>query len=89
MTDFTKKAEILAEFHTEYWADSEFEEFNQYNDVGLPLAYAYVNGFCDLKNKGEEAIEETWSLLMQTLGITDLNFKNLSEVFETAMATDS
>jgi hypothetical protein len=88
MTDFAKKVEILAEFHSDYWADPEFEEFNQFNDAGLPLAYLYLNGFCELEMKGEVALEETWTHLLQTLGVSDSGYQNLSEVFQASLNTN-
>ena len=81
MTGFANKLRILSSFLTDYGTDPEFEEFVQFNDSGLPLAYLSEMGLCELTTSGEVAIEETWTLLLNTLGIIDSDFNNLDELF--------
>lgn len=72
-TTFSEKANILAELWIDYRDNTEFADFIQYNDLGLPLAYAYANGILDEKPTPmlEQFIEETFSLLLAGLEIKD------------------
>ena len=38
-TDFSTKTAILADLWINYRDEGEFEDFIEYNDLGLPLAY--------------------------------------------------
>ena len=82
MTGFSYKIKILSEFYTNYSQDPEFEEFVEYNDAGLPLAYLFEAGLCELTMEGEKSIEVTWTLLLKTLGIGDADFENLDDMFQ-------
>ena len=43
-TDFENQAGILAKLYMNYKEEEEFEDFIEYNDVGLPLAYLMSEG---------------------------------------------
>ncbi len=43
-TTFENKALILADLWMNFRNDEEFQDFVDYNDLGLPLAYALANG---------------------------------------------
>lgn len=79
-TEFDKKALILAELWIDYKNDAEFEDFMQYNDVGLPLAFVYTEGLVEFKNAGAMFIEETFDLFLATLGIEDTGFETLEDI---------
>lgn len=85
MTGFSYKLKILSEFHANYSQDPEFEEFVEYNDAGLPLAFLSEAGFCELTMEGEKSIEVSWTLLLKTLGIKDTDFKKLDEMFQASL----
>ena len=82
MTDFSNKCEILAELWMDYRDDEEFQDFVEYNDLGLPLAYAVQGSLIKTLNpSGEALIEETWSLFLAGLGIEeDTGFETLGDV---------
>ena len=86
MTGFSYKLTILSEFHANYSQDPEFDEFVEFNDLGLPLAYLTTEGLCELSGNGERYIEETWTHLLETLGIKDTDFKKLDEMFQASLA---
>jgi len=83
-TSFDNKASILSSIWTTYRLDGGFAEFIEYNDLGLPLAFAYSEGIIDFKNNGSAFIEETFDLLMATLDIQDEGFETLDDVLERA-----
>ena len=83
-TTFSNKVEILSNLWSNYKSDEQFQDFVEYNDVGLPLAYMYQERLCDLTADGENYIEETWTLFIQALGVEDVGFENINEVFASA-----
>ena len=82
MTDFSNKCEILAELWMDYRDDEEFQDFIEYNDLGLPLAYAFQGSLIkNLNPSGEALIDETWTLFLAGLEIEDTGFETLDDVF--------
>jgi len=80
-TDFDDQAKILAHLYMHYKEEEEFEDFIEYNDVGLPLAYLVAEGLANPSDDGMRYIQETWELFLSGLGIEDTGFENLEEVF--------
>lgn len=81
-TEFSNKAWILGDFWMSHRDEEEFEDFMEYNDLGLPLAYAYSNDMVDdLTETGKSMISETWELFLASLGIEeDTGFETLDDV---------
>jgi hypothetical protein len=79
-TSFETRCEILSDLWLNYKADDEFTEFIQYNDLGLPLAYAISEGIVENTPPAENFINETFELLLAGLGIEDEGFENLDEM---------
>ena len=82
MTDFSNICTILAELWMDYRDDEEFLDFIEYNDLGLPLAYAVQGSLIKTLNPaGEALIAETWDLFLAGLGIEeDTGFETLGDV---------
>jgi hypothetical protein len=76
------KAGILSELWISYKNDPNFEDFIEYNDLGLPLAYALANGIITNSVRVEAFIEETFDLLLSGLGIEDEGFETLDEILD-------
>jgi hypothetical protein len=84
-TTFSNKAQILSEIWLDYREDEEFKDFVQYNDLGLPLAYAVANGIADTNPILERFVSETFDLLLAGLGVSeDTGFEFLDDVFDAA-----
>ena len=79
-TTFDNKASILADLWLNYRQDEEFADFIEYNDIGLPLAYAIANGIVKTTDVATRFIEETFDLLLAGLGYEDLTFEDLDEL---------
>jgi hypothetical protein len=80
-TTYSNKIEILSELWSNYRHDEEFQDFVEYNDIGLPLAYLLANEIVKKTEMSERFIEETFSLLLAGLGIDeDTGFENLDEI---------
>lgn len=84
LTAFSSKCEMLAELWMNYRDDQDFIDFIEYNDLGLPLAYAIFNNIVDSKPAAVEMINETFSLLLAALNIEDEGFELLDELFDIA-----
>jgi hypothetical protein len=81
-TPFAERCEILSDFWTEHKGTDEFAEFIQYNDIGLPLAYAVCAEIVTVNNKTGLFIDDTWDLLMRQLGIEDTGFENIGDLYD-------
>ena len=84
-TTFSNKAIILADLWLNYRDDTEFQDFVDYNDLGLPLAYAIANGVIEASPMATNFIDETFDLLLQGLGLEDTVFHSLDEILEADM----
>jgi hypothetical protein len=78
-TPFEKRCEILADLWLNYKNDVSFSDFIEYNDLGLPLAYAFANGILDYSasEKAKPFINEAWDLLLSGLEQEDTGFESL------------
>ena len=82
-TTFENKCLILADLWMNYREDEEFIEFIEYNDLGLPLAYAIANGIVEDPNSiAQNFIGESFDLLLAGLEIEeDTGFELLDDLF--------
>jgi hypothetical protein len=81
MTDFTSKCEILGQFYANYRDERDFEDFMEFNDLGLPLAYFVSENLCEVSDDGVRYINETYTLFLASLELNDTGFANLEDVF--------
>ena len=79
-TTYEAKCEILGELWIQYKHDEEFEDFIEYNDLGLPLAYAISGGIVHSTPIAENFIEETFELLLSGLEMEDEGFDSLEDI---------
>ncbi len=85
MTDFSNKIDILGDLYANYRSDEDFKDFIEFNDLGLPLAYLTREGLCEVSDDGERYISETWELFVKSLGIEDIGFNDIDEMFQAAL----
>jgi hypothetical protein len=52
--------------------------------LGLPLAYAITSGIVDKAPMAQDYINETFDLLITSLGLTDTGFDSLEEILGSA-----
>lgn len=82
MTPFSKRCEILSELWLNYRDNETFEEFIEYNDLGLPMAHLIAENLVEATRQGEIYIDETFELLLNVLSIEDDNYDSLAEMLE-------
>ncbi len=80
MTTFENKCLILADLWLNYRDDEQFEDFIQYNDMGLPLAYALSEGIVNGTELSNKFIDETFDLLLGGLGVDDEDWQSLDDL---------
>lgn len=79
-TPFLTKTFILGELWLNYRKDPEFQDFIEYNDLGLPLAYAISEGMIEKSPIAENYVLETFEVLLAGLGIEDEGFETLDDL---------
>jgi hypothetical protein len=77
---FENKITILAELWMNYRDDNELNDFIEYNDIGLPLAYLLMNDIVLPTLQSSVYIDETYNLLIASLTVEDREWKSLDEL---------
>jgi hypothetical protein len=81
LTPFTNRTMMLADLWMNYRGDEEFNDFIEYNDLGMPLAYAIANNIVEKTAMAETLINETFELLLAALEIPeDEGFDSLDDL---------
>jgi hypothetical protein len=83
-TDFSNKITILAELWMNYRDDDHLDDFMEYNDLGLPMAYLLMNEIVLPSEQSEMYINETFDLLLAALTVKDTGFESLDELLGSA-----
>lgn len=77
------KAILLVEFIQANFTNPKFNEFFDYNDLGLPLAVAFENDLCTLNDRGTEVLNETYDLMLEEYGVDkDKTYETLDDIIE-------
>jgi hypothetical protein len=66
----------------DYRADDQFADFVQYNDLGLPLAYAISEGIVEKTEASSTFINEAFDILLAALSLEDTGFETLVEMLD-------
>ena len=80
ITDFDSKALILGQLWINFKDDDEWTDFFEYNDLGLPLAFAFAEGIVNHTPTLEQYINETWDLFLEGLDVEDEGFESLDDL---------
>ena len=81
-TTFDNKVAILAQFWMEYRDVDSFEEFIMYNDIGMPMAFAFAEKLAKPTSEGIKFIDETFDLFLGLLDIEDAAYESLEDILE-------
>jgi len=77
---FDNKISILAELWMNYRDDEDLQDFVEYNDLGLPLAYFLMNEIVLSTPQSAVYIDETYNLFIASLGVEDKEWQSLDEL---------
>ncbi len=82
-TPLSDRADILAELWVQYKSDPDFADFVEYNDLGLPLAYAVSHGIVEMNSQIAMFVNETFDVFLVALDIEeDTGFSVLADIFD-------
>jgi hypothetical protein len=81
-TTFESKALILGQLWLNYKDDEELADFFVYNDLGLPLAFAYAEGIINSTPTLEKYINESFDLLILGLDLEDTGFEDITDLLD-------
>lgn len=81
-TGYNSKVQILAALWMEHRDEEEFQDFVEYNDLGLPLAYAISQELVESTSTAQELIDETFSMLLGNLGLEDTGYSDFDELLD-------
>ena len=85
-TPYSNKCEILAELWLNYRNDEDFQDFTEYNDLGLPLAYAIANDIVKSTEMAQRFVEETFDLLLAGMNLEDTGFDTIDDILSQSEA---
>lgn len=79
-TPFKNRCDILADLWMSYRFDKQFEDFIQYNDIGLPLAFLISEELVKPTPSAKTMVEESFELLLASLQLEDSGFDSLDDL---------
>lgn len=72
MLDYKTKCDILSDLWENYRDEETFEDFIEYNDLGLPMAYMLREGLVnEVTETGQIYINETFNLFIAALSVLE------------------
>lgn len=87
-TNTEQKIFILSELWQQYKGDSEWSDFFDYNDIGLPMAFMLDEKLVKETEVGIRYINETFELLVQALEFDeDLEWDSLEQMIDDSSKT--
>lgn len=81
-TTFDSKALILGQVWMQHKTDDEMADFFEYNDIGIPLAFAFAEGIINHTPTLEKYVNETFDLLLEALELEDSGFDDLQDIWD-------
>jgi hypothetical protein len=66
----------------DYRKDEQFADFIEYNDLGLPLAYAIAEGIVERTDMSATFINEAFEILLAALSVEDTGYETLEELLD-------
>lgn len=89
-TNFATQCAILSDLWMNYRGDSEFTDFLDYNDIGLPLAYFVASELVTPSPLATQYIIETFELLCVALHLPiEAEYQTLEHMFTLAAQLDN
>lgn len=81
-TPYFRKCQILSDFWLNYRDQEGFEDFIEYNDLALPLAFAIAENIVESTKIAETYVLEGWELLCGALGLdANLDYQSIDDMF--------
>lgn len=85
--DFDTKADIVSDCWMTTREIEAWKQLHKYLDLGFPLAYAHLNKFAVLENKGKALVDEAYDIIVATLSIpADVDYKDFEAMLDANIA---
>jgi hypothetical protein len=86
---YSKKCFLLGDFWLNYKDEEGFEDFVEYNDIGLPLAFMISEDIVLSTTVAEIYVNEAWELLCAALNVDSTqDYDSLEDMFIDAGAQE-
>lgn len=82
------KIKILSEVWMKYRDDDAFQEFIEYNDIGLPIAYFIDSEIVEPTPRADLYIAETFDMLLASLELEDNGFDSFDSMLDSSSNYD-
>jgi len=69
-------------------SDNEMADFFAYNDIGVPLAFAFAEGIVNYTPTLEQYVNESFDLLLEAISIDDAGFEDLQDLWDALEAIE-
>lgn len=79
-TAFSDKCNILSDLWLNYKDEIEFQDFIDYNDIGLSLAFCITHDIVASTDTAAGYINESFDLLLESIGAEDTGYTSLDEL---------
>jgi hypothetical protein len=84
ITTLADRAHILARLWINERDNEAFEEYMEFNDLGLPLAYSLSEGIIESNTLVEAHINDSFDMLLTVLKVEDTGFTDYMDIIEAA-----
>jgi hypothetical protein len=84
ITTLADRAHILGKFWINERDNDVFDEYMEYNDLGLPLAYSLSEGIIETNALVEAHINDSFDMLLTVLKVEDTGFTDYNDILEAA-----
>lgn len=86
---YSKKCLLLGDFWLNYKDEEGFEDFVEYNDIGLPLAFMISEDIVMSTPVAEVYVNEAWELLCAAMNVdSKQDYDSLEDMFIDAGAQE-
>jgi hypothetical protein len=79
-TEIASKCDILTDLWINHSENERFDDFVEFNDLGLPLAYFIANGVVEMTPLASDIIDATFNDLLELFDIEDTGFTSLKDL---------
>lgn len=84
ITTLADRAFILGRFWINERDNEAFEEYIEFNDLGLPLSYSLAEGIIETNPMVEAHINDSFNMLLDILKVEDTGYGSYEEILEAA-----
>ena len=78
-TEIASKCDILTDIWINHSDDEQFEDFIEFNDLGLPMAYFISRGIVEMTPMAQELVDNSFDDLLELFDVEDTGFTSLKD----------